>query len=1044
MELDPDGYAVAVDGGAGLPVGMNATIEIGSLADGPHTLELLEVAPNCAVQGTHPRTVQTASGSTADITFDVECRPSTGAVRVITRTTGPDQDEDGYVVLVKGEARQIDLNGSVTFEDVTTGETVAEILGVAANCSAATETYYPITVLGGATVDVTFAFDCSPRQPDTGTLQVATATTGPSPDPDGYAVSVDGGVSTPIPSSGTVLVSGLRTGTRTVALSGIAANCVVSGANPRTVPVSGTELAVLAFAVVCTQSPSSTGDLRLTTATSGTDPDPDGYRLTVDGDTGQPIGVNATISIASVSAGSHSLTLTDVAPNCTVAENPRTVTVPANSEASVTFTVACIPATGTIATTTVTTGASIDPDGYVARVNGNAGKPIPVNGTVTRAALAPGAHTVQLDNVASNCQVQGENPRGVIVAGNQTTTVTFQVICAATTGTLTVAVSGLPLGTPAQVTVTGPGSYVASVSATVTLASLVPGEYTVVAADVPVAGDTYQPGAGQQTVTVAAGGSPTVTVSYSGNSGGAFNLQIAGMYLTQSIQRPDGAVPLVTGRDGYLRVFVVASGDNSATPRVRVRLYHNGTQVSTLQVDAPTGSTPTVAEETPLASSWNVRVPGVLIQPGLALLADVDPESQVTESDEADNTFPVDATPAAMAVRPASAFAVRVVPVQLGNGGLTGNVSSANIGRFLDETQRMFPLPDIDADLHAVFTSSSSPSEAGGVNAALSIALSELRVQRIIEGSARSYYGVTHNSYSSGGIAGMGYVGIPAAIGWDDQNGAGATAAHEFGHNWGRLHTPCGNPSNTDPNYPYVGGTIGMYGLDLATETLVEPTTPDIMAYCRPRWISDYTYMRVMAFREAFQPGAVALRRHEQPAQLSLILWGRIENGRPVLEPAFLVDARPSLPTEPGPYRLEGIGAGGGRLFSLSFDATPVADGPEDAKQFAFAVPINSSAASELSQLRLSGPTGTVDISATAMSQTRPTTATQARRNGSRVEVLWDAVSAPMAMVRDASTGEVLAFARGGRVEIPTTAAQLEVHVSDQIRSGRLIVPVAP
>jgi hypothetical protein len=49
-----------------------------------------------------------------------------------------------------------------------------------------------------------------------------------------------------------------------------------------------------------------------------------------------------------------------------------------------------------------------------------------------------------------------------------------------------------------------------------------------------------------------------------------------------------------------------------------------------------------------------------------------------------------------------------------------------------------------------------------------------------------------------------------------------------------------------------------------------------------------------------------------------------------------------------------------------------------------------------------------------------------------------------MAMVRDASTGEVLAFARGGMVEVPTTAAQLEVHVSDQVRSRLVRVIVAP
>ena len=1040
VEPDPDGYLVAVDGTPGRPIGVNASLEIGALEDGPHTVELREVAPNCSVQGTHPRTVQTTAGGTAEVEFEVECRPSTGAVRVITRTNGEDQDHDGYVVVVDGEARQIGLNASTTFEDVAAGERIAEILGVATNCSAATETYYQVDVLGGETVDVAFAFDCTPRQPDTGSLQVAVATNGPS-DPDGYVVSVDGGVTMPIAPSATVLLTGLPVGARTVALSGIAANCDVSGANPRPVTVSGTELASVAFAVVCTQPPPSTGVLRLITATSGSDLDPTGYAVRVDGGTEQPVGANATIRIAGLSAGSHTISLEDVTPNCTVAENPRIASVPANGEVSVTFTVTCIPAWGTIATTAVTTGESIDPDGYIARVNGGAGKAIPANGTVTRGGLAPGSHTVQLDNVAPNCQVKGDNPRAVIVAGNETTPVTFEVICALTTGSLTVAVTGLPAGIAAQVTVTGPGSYSAGVNATTTLAGLAPGDYTIASSVVVVGGETYEPGAENQVVTVLAAGAPTVTVSYS-TPGGAVNLRIAGLYVTQGSQTPDGAVPLVEGRDGYLRVFVVADGDNVATPMVRVRLYQSGSLVQTYQVAAPTGSTPTVTQEEPLGASWNVGIPGSWIQRGLAVLADVDPDEAIRESDESDNVFPLDATPATMAVRGSSVFAVRLVPIQLGNGGLIGDVSPGNLSRYLEVTQNLHPVPGIDATLHPVFTSSLGPAEAGDVNAALSNALNELRLLRIMEGSDRSYYGVTHSSYSSGGIAGLGYIGIPAALGWDSPNGAGGTAAHEFGHNWGRYHSPCGNPASTDPNYPYVRGTIGVYGFDLANERLIDPGMHDLMSYCHPRWVSDYTYSGVIRFRQDFQRGAAAARAQERAAEPSLIVWGRIEKGRPILEPAFLVNTRPSLPDKPGPYRLEGMSGAGGRLFSLAFEATPVADSPEHDEHFAFAIPLSPSAASDLSLLRLDGPAGAAEIRASAPVRAGPSLPAQALREGSRVQVRWDAASEPMAIVRDASTGEVVAIARGGRVDLATAATSLDLHLSDGLSSRRVTIPI--
>jgi hypothetical protein len=963
-------------------------------------------------------------------------------VRVITRTTGSDQDDDGYVVVVNGDARQVNTNSSITYEDISAGETVVEILGVAPNCSAAGQTYHEVRVTGGETLEITFAFDCSPRQPDTGTLQVAIATSGPSPDADGYVVTVDGGVGQPIASSATVLLTGLPIGERSIALTGIAANCAVSGANPRPATVTGTELGVVTFAVVCSQPPPATGTLRLTTATTGPDFDPTGYTIVVDGTVRQPVGVNATVAIAGLASGSHSVALSDITPNCTTTDNPRTISLPANGETAVTFAISCIPAFGYITTVTQTTGAATDPDGYVARVNGGAGKPVPANGTATRGGLAPGAHTVQLDNVEANCQVQGDNPRAVIVAGYETTTVTFEVLCGATTGSLALTVSGLPAGGAADISVTGPGGFERTFGGTAALNGLSPGVYTVTARAVTLNGTLYQPGALSQIANIPAGESVTVTVAYSSNPGGAINLRIAGMYVTQGTQTPEGEVPLVEGRDGYLRVFVLADGDNSVRPAVRVRILQNGAQVQSAQIEAPMASVPTVAQEQDLNASWNLRISGALIRRGLSIQADVDPGGTVAESDETDNVFPRDGNPGIMTVRAASVFAVTLVPIQMGSQGLVGDVSPSNMSRYLNTPQSVHPLPGIDAVLHGVFASSLSPTEAGGTNAALSYALSELLTLRAVEGSARSYYGVTHRSYSIGGFAGLGYIGAPAAVGYDDPFDAGHTAAHEFGHNWDRLHAPCGGPANADPQFPHVGGTIGQYGFDLANERLIPPTTHDFMSYCRPGWSSDYTYLGVMAFRE--QAGATTRSQAASIVQPCLVVWGRIENGRAVLEPAFLVHTRPLLPTKPGPHRLRGVNRAGGKVFDITFHATPVADDLAGAEHFAFAVPVDPSSAADLSSLRLESAVGLAEVSALTTPSANIQLAPQAQRVGQNVRLQWGVGSVRMAMVRDAATGEVLAFGRGGTVELSTRAARLDVYLSSGPASQRIQVPVAP
>ncbi|NIR01351.1 MAG: hypothetical protein GTN78_14325, partial [Gemmatimonadales bacterium] len=83
------------------------------------------------------------------------------------------------------------------------------------------------------------------------------------------------------------------------------------------------------------------------TVTMGTELDPDGYTVTVDGTQSQPVGVNDTVTFPALAAGDHTVTLSGVAANCSVSgENPRTVDVPVDSTGSTTFEVNCTSNSG--------------------------------------------------------------------------------------------------------------------------------------------------------------------------------------------------------------------------------------------------------------------------------------------------------------------------------------------------------------------------------------------------------------------------------------------------------------------------------------------------------------------------------------------------------------------------------------------------------------------------------------------------------------------------------------------------------------------------
>jgi hypothetical protein len=659
-----------------------------------------------------------------------------------------------------------------------------------------------------------------------------------------------------------------------------------------------------------------------------------------------------------------------------------------------------------------------------------------LGGSETLNGLAFGSYTVTAAGVVVGPALYAASPssQAIVVSGDQPANAA--VAYRAGNGELSLTVADLPGGTPAAVTVAGPGGYNRQVTATETLHGLLPGQYTVTALPVSSGGEQYSPAPVSQATSVGASGTAMATVNYSTGGATGFNLRVDGVYLVQSVQTYPRGVPLVKDRDALLRVFVSANQVNSATPDVLVSFYRNGLLISTATISAPGLTTPLGANESALNSSWNLVVSKTLIQPNLSIVVEVDPGDTYSEGNEADNSFPQSGPPIAIDVRAADLFSVRFIPVKTKADDRVGNVSEANRNAFLDASMRMHPLASFDAEVSGVYTTStSSPLQAGNENGAWNDIVAEILALRTAGTTHQYYYGVVSPSYNSG-VAGVGYIGAAAAMGWDKLPSGSSVAAHEWGHNWSREHAPCGDPTNPDTRYPYSGGEIGVIGYDFGTGMLKPAASHDIMGYCADEWISDYTYTEILDFRNSEALMANGMGEAIQPA---LLVWGRIENGRAVLQPAFRITTRPSLPRRPGPYRLEGRAADGAAVFGFDFTPFEVADDRKGAKHFAFAVPLRPERAATVASLHLVG--GGIQASLSQVSS-QPATV-EARRSGAgRVALRWDAVKSPMIMVRDPVSGDILSFARGGAAEVETSRADLSLTMSDQVGSRDLRVSV--
>jgi hypothetical protein len=331
------------------------------------------------------------------------------------------------------------------------------------------------------------------------------------------------------------------------------------------------------------------------------------------------------------------------------------------------------------------------------------------------------------------------------------------------------------------------------------------------------------------------------------------------------------------------------------------------------------------------------------------------------------------------------------------------------------------------------------PGDDGG--ASWLTLLKDIESTRVTDGRTGQYYfGIAKITHEFG-IYGIAFPSAKAALGndyLDDRNlNASMTLAHETGHSMGRLHVSCGQGlANEDPSYPHENGQIGSFGMDVSQMKQFGPDTKDLMGYCADRWIGDYTYEKVLEYRLT-EEATVGLNR--VPKVPSLIVWGQMDGRSLTLDPAYQVETRPYLPESGGKYRLEGLDAAGGVVFSISFDGEET-DSPNHGRIFVYAIPTTVAHPERLVALRLSGggrQTVRRASSGAAAGQGLSRASLRsgpAERGATRLE--WDSASHPLVVLRDAETHEIISLVRGGSAALKLPSRPLEAIVSDGVHSA--------
>jgi len=198
----------------------------------------------------------------------------------------------------------------------------------------------------------------------------------------------------------------------------------------------------------------------------------------------------------------------------------------------------------------------------------------------------------------------------------------------------------------------------------------------------------------------------------------------------------------------------------------------------------------------------------------------------------------------------------RLVPIayKADNSGRLPDTSDAQLDRIKTELMDLYPTNEIDIDVRTTPIDGLMTVDPGG-NGWMEL-LQAVVDTRAADMPPNDMYYVgwfqprqSFFQYCQGGcIVGLATTADPAvpseravlAVGYTG-NSSAETVAHEIGHTMGRHHAPCGGAQGIDAKFPYADGSTGVPGWRQSDKSFVFEAS-DIMGYCQPFWISDYTY----------------------------------------------------------------------------------------------------------------------------------------------------------------------------------------------------------